>query len=85
MKKASLVGHDVGDGDPGQRMRDAGITSRTTGENVAGAATLVRAHRALWLSPSHRGNLLDDRYTRIGIGVVTSDDGRVYVTQLFAD
>lgn len=85
MKKASLVGHDVGDGDPGQRLRDAGITSNITGENVAGASSLVRAHRALWLSPSHRGNLLDDRYTRMGIGVVTGDDGRVYVTQLFAD
>lgn len=85
MQKVRVVGHDVGDGGPGQRLADAGFSATHTGENVAGAATVVRAHRALWLSPSHRGNLLDGRFTRVGIGVARGEDGRVWVTQLFAD
>lgn len=85
MRKQRSVGHDVGDGDVGDRVAAAGIVTKRRGENVASAASVVRAHRALWLSPSHRANLLDARFTRVGVGVETSDDGRVWVTQVFAD
>jgi uncharacterized protein YkwD len=85
MQRVRVVGHDVGDGGPGQRLAEAGFSATHTGENVAGAASIVRAHRALWLSPSHRGNLLDARFTRLGLGVTQTEDGRVWVTQLFAD
>lgn len=35
-----------------------------------------------WLgSPGHRETLLDDRFDEQGIGVVITDDGRLYVTQ----
>lgn len=79
------LGHDVGGGDPATRMREAGLRARAAGENVAVAATLVRAHRALWSSPSHRGNLLDGRFRRAGVGVGEGDDGRVWVAALFAE
>lgn len=82
MVETKTVGHDVGDGDPQLRLRNAGIFVRTTGENVAAASTLARAHRALWASPSHRGNLLDRNFSRVGVGVVL-DSGRVWVTQVF--
>lgn len=37
-----------------------------------------------WLrSPSHRRNMLDREWTATGIGVYRSDDGRIYVTQVF--
>lgn len=85
MRKQRSVGHDVGDGDVGDRIAAAGIVTKRRGENVASAASVVRAHRALWLSPSHRANLLDARFTRVGVGVETGDDGRVWVTQVFAD
>ncbi len=85
MTSARTVGHDVGDGDPGTRLQAAGVVYRSSGENVASAATLSRAHRALWASPSHRRNVLESRFSRVGIGVTRSDDGRVWVTELFTD
>lgn len=85
MLDTKTVGHDVGDGDPKTRVQDAGIAAGAIGENVAAAATLPRAHRALWASPSHRGNLLEKRFKRMGVGVVKNKDGRVWVTQLFTN
>jgi len=83
MKKARLVGHDVGGGDPRARLEAAGITSAVAGENVASASSLENAHRALWASPSHRGNLLLERFTRVGVAVVQGSDGAYWVTEMF--
>ncbi len=85
MLEARLVGHDVGQGDPSSRLVAAGIAFRVSGENVASAATLPRAHRALWASPSHRSNLLEPKFARLGVGVRRADDGRVWVTELFVE
>ncbi|MFO0755756.1 MAG: CAP domain-containing protein [Byssovorax sp.] len=84
MLKAHMVGHDVGGGDPAVRLKAAGIKAHVAGENVANAATLENAHRALWASPSHRGNLLLNQFTRCGVAVVRAPDGMVWVTQMFA-
>jgi hypothetical protein len=54
MLQAHTVGHDVGDGDPAQRVQNAGIPVRATGENVAHAPSVALAHRSLYASPSHR-------------------------------
>ena len=83
MFDTKTVGHDVGNGDPKARVNAAGIHSRATGENVAAASSLERAHRALWASPSHRGNVLEPRFSHVGIGVVKGPDGRVWVTEIF--
>ncbi len=83
MFDTKTVGHDVGNGDPRTRVSAAGIASRATGENVAAASSLERAHRALWASPSHRGNVLEKRFSKIGIGVIKTSDGRVWVTEIF--
>jgi uncharacterized protein YkwD len=85
MLQAKTVGHDVGDGDPSTRLSAANVRYRSIGENVAGASSLTRAHRALWASPSHRGNILETRLARVGIGVARGPDGRVWVTELFLD
>jgi hypothetical protein len=46
----------------------------------------VRAHRALWASPSHRSNLLDARFTAIGVGVARDEqDGSSWICETFAD
>jgi uncharacterized protein YkwD len=84
MLDAGHIGHDVGDGDPRLRLERAELPVRTAGENVAHAADLVRAHRALWASPSHRSNLLHAGFRAIGVGVVQGPDGTVWVCQLFA-
>jgi len=85
MLHSKTVGHDVGDGDPSVRLAAANVRYRSSGENVAGASSLTRAHRALWASPSHRGNVLENRFSRVGIGVERGPDGRVWVTELFLD
>ena len=54
-------------------------------ENVAYSASIDISHRNLMNSPGHRANILDGRMTRVGIGVTTSPDGRVWLVQLFAN
>lgn len=85
MQHARRIGHDVGDGDPAQRVVAAGIRVHAAGENVAHARTLRRAHRALWASPSHRGNLLYADFDAVGVGIVHAADGSVWVCEEFAD
>ncbi len=84
MLRVRMVGHDVGGGDPAARIKAAGIKARVAGENVASAGSLENAHRALWASPSHRGNLLLDKFTRVGVAVVRAPDGMVWVTEMFS-
>ncbi len=51
-------------------------------ENVGVGPSVSAIHRALMASEGHRRNILDDRVTEVGIGVVISS-GRVWVTQNF--
>ena len=51
-------------------------------ENVGTGPSVASIHRALMNSDGHRRNIMDDRVTEMGIGVVVRD-GRVWVTQNF--
>ena len=51
-------------------------------ENVGYGPSVGTIHRAFMNSEGHRRNILDDRVTEIGIGVVVKD-GRVWVTANF--
>jgi uncharacterized protein YkwD len=83
MRRAGKVGHDLGDGSPSARLLRAGLHSKLAGENVVSAADPLRAHRALWASPSHRMNLLHRGFTRWGLGVVSDTNGALWVCELF--
>ena len=85
MMKTRIVGHDVGSGDPRARLDAAGLTPKIAGENVASAGSLENAHRVLWASPSHRGNLLHPRFGHAGVAVTKAPDGSFWVTELFTD
>jgi hypothetical protein len=85
MRDRDTAAHDLGDGSPEERAARAGIMARRVGENVAHARDLRRAHRALWVSPSHRETLLSERFEAVGLGVATSPDGSVWLCELFAD
>jgi uncharacterized YkwD family protein len=61
-------------GSPFDMMKNAGITYRTAGENLAGHRTVQGAHTGLMNSPGHRANILNANFTHIGIGIV--DGGR---------
>jgi uncharacterized protein YkwD len=84
MKEAHLLGHDVGDGDPAERLANAGLRTKETGENVAHAQSVMLAHRALYASVSHRENLLSPQFTRMGVAVLADPDGSVWVAETFS-
>jgi uncharacterized protein YkwD len=83
MARTHELAHDAGDGDPLERLHVVGLDPHLAGENVAHAATLSLAHRALWTSPSHRLNLLGRSYDRMGIGVARDAWGKVWVVETF--
>jgi uncharacterized protein YkwD len=84
MLQARGIGHDVGDGDPARRLEAVNVWAAESGENVAHAASIVLAHRALYTSPSHRSNLLSTSFDRVGVGITRAPDGSVWVTEEFA-
>ena len=84
MIAAHRVAHDLGDGDPEERARAAGIDASTLGENVAHASTAALAHRALYESPSHRANLVKRSFEELGIAAMPGPDGSIWVTEVFA-
>lgn len=51
-------------------------------ENVGRGPGVATLHTALMASEGHRRNILDERVTEVGVGVVVAD-GRVWVTQNF--
>ena len=65
-------------------MRIAGISFHGAGENIARYGSTTAAHGGLMDSPGHRTNILNERFTRIGIGVFIVGPGTVFFTQLFA-
>jgi uncharacterized protein YkwD len=85
MRRQKRIAHDVGDGDPRSRVEGSSLDILATGENVAHALDVVRAHRALWASPSHRENLLEPRFDAVGIGIAADTDGSLWVCEVFAD
>lgn len=53
------------------------------GENVGMGGTVRALHEAFIASPKHYENLVDPRFTHIGIGIEHSADGLIFVTEMF--
>lgn len=53
------------------------------GENVGVGYDVSSLMQAFINSPAHYANLVDPRYSSVGIGVTVTPDGRVWVTQDF--
>ena len=70
-------------GSPFEMMQRAGITYYSAGENLAGAATVARAHTSLMNSTGHRANILNPNYTHVGIGIVDGGPYGKMHTQMF--
>lgn len=74
-------------GGPSDRVRRAGIAAAQVSENLAQARSPREAEEGLMGSPGHRGNILDPRVSRVGIGVqeTTGVAGirQLVLTQLF--
>ncbi len=70
-------------GSPFQMLKDAGVSYRTAGENIAGNSSVSGAHKALMNSSGHRRNILNPNYTAVGIGIVKGGPYGMMFTQLF--
>jgi uncharacterized protein YkwD len=74
--EAGEAAHELEPGrDPSARLRAEGVIARHVGEVVARGVDVAHALDALAHSPSHRAALLDRRFTDVGIGTATGDDG----------
>jgi uncharacterized protein YkwD/uncharacterized membrane protein required for colicin V production len=61
------------------RVAAAGIPYVIVGENLALAATPRSVHDGLMASPSHRANILNPEFTRVGVGAVQGPLGLMVV------
>ncbi|MED4782426.1 CAP-associated domain-containing protein [Brevibacillus choshinensis] len=65
--------------DPFDRLKQASISYRMAGENIAaGYPDAIEAHESWMNSPGHRKNVLEKGFTQLGVGVITD-----YYTQTF--
>jgi uncharacterized protein YkwD len=69
--------------DPFERMAAIGIDLPNAGENIALAPDVEICHKMLMDSPLHRENILNPKFTEIGIGVRPDSRGGVYMVQEF--
>ena len=69
----------------GERKPDTALV----GENLfyCSATTetynMAYAHESLMHSPGHRANILEARYTKVGVGLYRDSQGRFWVTEMF--
>lgn len=85
MCREGRVAHVLGaGGDAEARLAARGVVARHVGEVVARGDDEAAAWHVLASSPSHRGAMLDGRFTDAGIGRATDDGGRHCVVVLLA-
>ena len=70
-------------GSASDMLRQYGYAFSAVGENIAHHASVAKSHAAFLSSEGHRRNMMSTSWTKVGIGVVTDQNGYVYVTQLF--
>jgi uncharacterized protein YkwD len=72
---------------PGKRIDGQGIRWQVYGENIAFSHDTTEAEAAFMNEPrfehNHRANILNPKYTDVGVGIVQGPNGMVYVTQDF--
>lgn len=69
-------------GSPWAMMQQVGITVRWAGENISGNKSVPASMAALMQSPGHRANILDPRFTHVGVGIAYgSTYGNLYVQE----
>ena len=85
MAKQGKMEHELDGKSPADRIRAAGYEYAYIAENIAvGARMSPAAVVKAWMeSQVHRENILNDKCTEIGIGVVKNDKGETYYTQEF--
>lgn len=90
MARKGYFSHQGLDGSmPALRVSRAGIQWRSTGENIAKSSDVFQAEAIFMNEPkfqrNHRGNILSQNYTHVGVGIAKAPDGSLYITQEFAE
>lgn len=71
-------------GSPFDMMRKYGISYYYAGENIAAGKSTPEAVMNSWMnSPGHKANMLNSRFTHIGVGYANGGPYRHYWTQQF--
>ncbi|MCT1577621.1 CAP domain-containing protein [Oceanobacillus kimchii] len=71
---------------PFDRMREDEISFISAGENLAyGQFSSIFAHQGLMNSQGHRENIVNNRFTELGIGVDFNEDNQPFYTENFLD
>lgn len=66
-------------------IKEQGVSYRGAGENIAWGQKSPEAVVDAWMnSPGHRANILNEKFTRIGVGHYQNSGGTNYWVQLFA-
>ncbi len=65
------------------RAEEAGVDYLIIGENLAYAPNLELAHSGLMNSEGHRANILSKDYTQVAIGIASSEEYGLMITQVF--
>lgn len=88
MARLRLLAHHL-QTTPEQRVSAAHVGYAQLAENLALANTEEAAERSLLDSPGHRRNMLEPRFTQVGLGVAFATNAQghkqLYVTQLFLE
>ena len=82
MAATQTLAHVIGkSGTPEDRVEDMGIEATLVGENLAQHKDINVALKAIFESKPHRAELLEEKYSHIGLAAAQGKDG-IYVTQL---
>lgn len=84
MAKKKYFSHIDPDGKTPNDRRITQNIPTAVGENLAQAPNIFYSHYGLMRSGIHRRNLLDPKWTRVGIGIAKDDQGQLLVTQEFS-
>lgn len=68
---------------PFDRIKAAGVSYSTAGENIAINTSVAAAETAFMNSSGHKANILNADYTEVGIGVAQNASGQLYIVQVF--
>lgn len=73
-------------GSPWAMMQQEGLTVNWAGENIAGNDSVSGAMSALMQDPAHKANILDPRFTAVGIGISYGTAyGNIYVQEFLQE
>lgn len=67
-------------------FKEFNVSYRTGGENLAWGQRSPEEVVAAWMnSPSHRANILNSGFNKIGVGIYVNSNGTMYWSQLFTN